>query len=85
MHVDKRDEVALAAQQRRRQKTRCIGDLWLFVVTHSVAATHINRKDLPRVIASLNRLGLSVSKYIRHGLAAKINDKRRQWTYEALG
>jgi hypothetical protein len=27
MHVDERDEVALAAQQRRRQKTRCVGGL----------------------------------------------------------
>jgi hypothetical protein len=25
MHVDERDEVALVAQQRRRQKTRCVG------------------------------------------------------------
>jgi hypothetical protein len=28
MHVDERDEVTLAAQQRR--KTRCIGGSWLF-------------------------------------------------------
>jgi hypothetical protein len=31
MHIDERDEVALAAQQRRRQKPRCVGGSWLFV------------------------------------------------------
>jgi hypothetical protein len=36
MHVDKQDEVALAAQQQRRQKPRCIGGSWLFVIPSSV-------------------------------------------------
>jgi hypothetical protein len=39
MHVDKRDEVSLITQQRRRQKSRCFGDLWLFVVTSFIVAT----------------------------------------------
>jgi hypothetical protein len=36
-----------------------------------VAAARIYREDLPRVIVSRNRLGLSLSKYIRHRLIAK--------------
>jgi hypothetical protein len=32
MHVDERGEVVLATHQRRRQKTRCVGGMWLFVV-----------------------------------------------------
>jgi hypothetical protein len=62
MHVDKWDEVALAAQQRRRPKPRCVGDSWLFIVTSFVATAHIYREYLYRVIASCNRLGLSLSK-----------------------
>jgi hypothetical protein len=31
MHVDKQDEVVLAAQQRRRHKPRCVGGSWLHV------------------------------------------------------
>jgi hypothetical protein len=54
MHVDERNEVALAAQQRRRQKARCVGGLWLFIFTRSVVATRIYREDLPRVIVSHN-------------------------------
>jgi hypothetical protein len=84
MHVDERDEVALVAQQWRRRKLRCVGGSWLFVVTRSVPVTHIYRKDLPRVTASHNRLYLSLSKCIRHRLIAKINNKRRSWTCEAL-
>jgi hypothetical protein len=57
----------------------------LFVVIYSVVATCIYREDLPRVTTSRNRLGLSLSKYLRHRLIAKINDKRRLWTYDALG
>jgi hypothetical protein len=57
----------------------------LFVVTHSVAVARIFREDLPRVTTSYNRLGLSLSKRIRHGLKAKINGKRRPRTCEALG
>jgi hypothetical protein len=45
MHVDKRGEVAMAAQQRRRRKSRCVGSSWLFMVTHSVEAAHIYRED----------------------------------------
>jgi hypothetical protein len=63
---------------------RCIGGSWLFVVTRSMAVTRIYRKDLPRVTASHNRLYLSLSKCIRHRLIAKINNKRRPWTCEAL-
>jgi hypothetical protein len=76
MHVDERDEVALAVQQWRWQKPRRIGDLWLFVVAHSVAVACIYREDPPRVTASHNRLGLSLSKRIRHRLIAKINVKQ---------
>jgi hypothetical protein len=85
MHIDEWNEVALVMQQRRRQKTRCIGGSWLFVVTHSVVVTHIYREDLPRVTMSYNRLGLSLSKHIRHELVEKINGKRRPLTCEALG
>jgi hypothetical protein len=85
MHVSERDEVALETQQWRRQKPRCVGDSWLFVVTHSMAATHIYREDLPKVTSSHNRLGLSLLKHIRHGLIAKINGKRRPRTCETLG
>jgi hypothetical protein len=57
----------------------------LFDVITSIAAACIYREDLPRVTTSRNRLGLSLSKRIRHGLVAKINGKRRLWTCEALG
>jgi hypothetical protein len=50
-----------------------------------MAAAHIYREDLIRVIAYCNRLCLSLSICIRHGLIAKINDKRRPRAYEALG
>jgi hypothetical protein len=85
MHIDERDKVALAAQHRRRRKTRRVGGSWLFVLTRSVAAACIYREELSRVIASHNRLGLSLSKRIRHGLVVKINDKRRPRTCEVLG
>jgi hypothetical protein len=86
MHVDERDEVAMSAQQRRRRKTRCAGGSCLLViVTRSMVATRIYRKDLTRVTASRNLLGLSLSKRIRHGLIEKINCKMRPWTYEASG
>jgi hypothetical protein len=48
MHIDERDEVALATQQRRRQKIRCIGGS-LFVSASSVAVTRFYREDPPRV------------------------------------
>jgi hypothetical protein len=53
------------------------------LVTTSVMATRIYREDMPRVIASHNRLGLSLSKRIRHELVAKINGKRKPWICEA--
>jgi hypothetical protein len=85
MHIDERDKVSLAAQQQRRWKPRCVCDSWLFIVTSSVEDAHIYREHLPRVITSRNRLGLSLSKFIRHRLIAKINDKRKSRTCEALG
>jgi hypothetical protein len=42
-------------------------------------------EDLSRITTSRNRLGLSLSKRIRHGLVAKINGKRRPQACEALG
>jgi hypothetical protein len=84
MHINERDEVALAAQQRRRQKPRCIGGSWLFIVGSSVVVARIYREDSPRVTISHNWLGLSLLKHIRHGLIGKINGKRKLWTYEAL-
>jgi hypothetical protein len=54
-------------------------------VTTSVAAAHTYKEDSSRVTASHNRLGLSLSKHIRHKLLAKINGKRRPWVYETLG
>jgi hypothetical protein len=60
MHIDERDEVAFTVQQQRRQKPRCVGGSWLFIVTYSVAPLPIYRKDLPRVTASRNQLGLSL-------------------------
>jgi hypothetical protein len=76
MHVNEWDEVALTVQQRRRQKNKCVGGLWLFIVTLFVVAAHIYMKDLPRVTAYRNRLKLSLSKCIRHGLIVKINNKK---------
>jgi hypothetical protein len=75
MHINERDEVALVAHQRRRQKPRCVS-LCLFIVTSSVAVTRIYREDPPRVAASCNRLALSLSKRIRYGVIIKINGKR---------
>jgi hypothetical protein len=57
----------------------------LFIVIYSMVAARIYRKDLPRVTTLRNRLGLSLSKRIRHELIAKINGKRRSWACEALG
>jgi hypothetical protein len=85
MHIDERDEVALATQQQRRQKHKCVGDSWLFVVNSSMAVTCIHREWPPMVTMSHNRLGLSLSKCIRHRLVVKINSKRKLWAYEALG
>jgi hypothetical protein len=71
MHVDERGEIALAVQQWMRQKSRCVGGSWLFVVSRSMVATRIYREDPPRVTVSHNRLDLSLSKCIRHGLITK--------------
>jgi hypothetical protein len=84
MHVDERDEVVLVAQQQRRQKPRCVGGSWSFVVASSMAAARIYREDLSRVTASRNLIDLSLSKHIRYRLIVKINGKRRLWAYEAL-
>jgi hypothetical protein len=62
MHIDERDKIALTAQQRRKQKPRCVGS-WLFIVTSFVTAAHIYRKDTPRITASRNRLALSLKTY----------------------
>jgi hypothetical protein len=48
----------------------------LFCVTSSVVDAHIYREDPFRVTAFRNRLDLSLSKYIRHGLVAKLNGKK---------
>jgi hypothetical protein len=65
-------------------KPRCVG---VFMVVRGLLfpATHIYREDPPRVTVSSNWLDLSLSKCIRYKLVAKINGKRRSWTYEALG
>jgi hypothetical protein len=84
MHVDKRDKVVLAAQQRRRRKPRCVGGSGLFVVTSSVTVAHIYSKDPLRVTTFCNRLGLSLLKSIRYRLVTKINKKRKSWTCEVL-
>jgi hypothetical protein len=54
-------------------------------VDTSVVTTRIYRKDPPQVTTSHNRLGLSLSKYIRHRLIAKNKRKRRSRTCEDLG
>jgi hypothetical protein len=54
MHVDEWDKIALAVQQWRRRKPRCVSGSWLFVVNSFVAVTHINREDPPRVTTSRN-------------------------------
>jgi hypothetical protein len=46
-----------------------------FLITTFVAAARIYREDPPMVIASRNRLDLSLLKYIRYELIAKINGK----------
>jgi hypothetical protein len=51
MHVDECDEVALVAQQRRSQKARRVGGLWLFIVSSSVVVVCIYREELTRVMS----------------------------------
>jgi hypothetical protein len=60
----------------------CFRGCWFVAI--SVAVARIYREDLSRVTASRNRLGLSLSKRIRHGLIAKINGKRRPRSCKAL-
>jgi hypothetical protein len=85
MHVDKRDKVASVEQQQKRWNLDALVTRGCSCVTTSMAAARIYRKDPPRVTASHNQLGLSLSKRIRHGFVAKINGKRRPRTCEALG
>jgi hypothetical protein len=54
-------------------------------VATSVTAARIYREHLSRVTPSCNRLGISLSKRIRHELVVKVNGKRRPRTCEALG
>jgi hypothetical protein len=68
MHINEQDEVALATQQWRRQKSRCVGGLWEFMVISFMMAEHIYRGDPPRVIMSHNQLGLSVKHITCKGL-----------------
>jgi hypothetical protein len=66
-------------------KPRCIGVfLGCSYVATSVMAACIYREDSPMVITSHNRLGLSLSKRIKHRLVEKINGKIWSWTCEAL-
>jgi hypothetical protein len=76
---------SLSSAAAEAAKRRCVGIFrGCSCVATPVAATSIYREDPPRVTVSRNQLGLSLSKRIRHGLVAKINDKRRSWTCEAL-
>jgi hypothetical protein len=51
--LDERDEIALAVQQRRMQKPRCVGGSYFFV-TSSVAAACIYTEDPTEVTSSHN-------------------------------
>jgi hypothetical protein len=82
MHVDERSEVALTAQRQRNLDA--LVTRGCSCVATSVAATRIYREDLPRVTTSCNRLGLSLSKRIRHELVEKINGTRRPRGCETL-
>jgi hypothetical protein len=70
MHIDELDEVELSMQHQRRQKPRCVGGSWLFIITSSVVATCIYREDPPKITPSCNRLGLS----IKHVLDTDLNN-----------
>jgi hypothetical protein len=54
------NEVVLAMKQQRKQKSRCVDGLWLFMVASFVTPTYIYREDPPRVRTSHNRLVLSI-------------------------
>jgi hypothetical protein len=60
-------------------------DGFSFLITTSMPTACIYREDQSSVTVSHNRLGLSLSKCIRHELVTKINDKRKLQTYETLG
>jgi hypothetical protein len=77
MHVDDRDEVALAVQQRRRRKTRYIGGSRFYVVVSSMATTHIYWEDPRRGTTSRNRLGLSIKTYQTQTYSKKITKGSR--------
>jgi hypothetical protein len=84
MHVDERGEVALTAQRQKRRNLDALVTRGCSCVATSVAAARIYREDLPRVTTSCNRLGLSLSKRIRHELVEKINGTRRPRGCETL-
>jgi hypothetical protein len=84
MHIDERDEIGLTMQQWKRRNLDALIARGCFLITTSVTAARIYRKDMPRVTASCNRLDLSLSKRIRHGLVTKINGKRKSRTCEDL-
>jgi hypothetical protein len=60
MHVDERDEVALAAQQWKRKNLDVLVTRGCSLITTSVAATRIYREHTPRVTVSHNQLSLSL-------------------------
>jgi hypothetical protein len=84
MHVDEQDEVVSTAQQQKRWNLDALVFFVAVRVTTTMVATHIYREDLPRVTTFRNWLCLSLSKYIRHRLIAKLNGKRRPRACEAL-
>jgi hypothetical protein len=84
MDIDERDEAGLAMQQRNRQNLDALVARGYFLIITSVTAARIYREDPPWLTTSPNQLGPSLSKCIRHSLVAKINSKRRPWTYDAL-
>jgi hypothetical protein len=84
MHVHEWDEVASVAQQQKQQNLYVLMFFVAIRVATTGSAAHIYRKNPPRVTAFRNRLDLSLSKRIRHGLVAKLNGKRRPWACEAL-
>jgi hypothetical protein len=60
MHIDEWDAVASAAQQQKQQNLVVLVFFVAVRVTTSLAAARIYREDLPRVIVSRNRPGLSL-------------------------
>jgi hypothetical protein len=68
MHVHEWDEVASVAQQQEQQNLYVLMFFVAIRVATTGSASHIYRKNPPRVTAFRNRLDLSLSKRIRHGL-----------------